>query len=95
MSLTTRPGLTSGIHEGVEDVIAAQARAALRDARLAAGLTQTELARRAGITRAQVQIMESDQDRWNPGIRLLYAVAQALDISVHDLIPDVPGSPRP
>ena len=63
----------------------------LREARLDRGLTQEELAHRAGITRTHYQQVE--RGAWkqgavsNPSIRVLARLAQALDVELSELLP--------
>ena len=68
---------------------AAESASALHRARMAAGLTQSQLAERAGLTRNHVQLLETGSlgARWNPRLDSLYALAAALGVSVVDLLP--------
>jgi putative molybdopterin biosynthesis protein len=61
----------------------------LRRARLARGLTQDELARRAGISRQALSAIESGT--YQPGVQAALALAQELDESVEALF----GAPAP
>ncbi len=56
------------------------------------GLTQADLAERAGITRASVNAIEGG--RMIPSIFLALKLASALDVSVDDLF-SLPGEGRP
>ncbi|WP_404444269.1 helix-turn-helix domain-containing protein [Microbacterium marinum] len=67
---------------------------ALRDARLAAGLTQERLAAKAGLTKNLMQLLEAGRSSGqiatarpsNPRIETLAAIASALDMTVSDLL---------
>jgi transcriptional regulator with XRE-family HTH domain len=59
---------------------------ALRTRRLAAGMTQAELARRSQVTTSYVTRLERATSA--PGIDLVDKLAQALGCSVSDLLPD-------
>lgn len=67
----------------------------LQRRRFAAGLTQEDLAHRAGLTRTHYQQIEKGE--WkrghpaNPSIKVLAYLAQALELQVGDLTPDVKG----
>lgn len=62
---------------------------AIRDARAAAGLTQVELARRAGIPRATLSAVENG--RTIPSVATALAIAQALGTSVEALFDPSPS----
>jgi transcriptional regulator with XRE-family HTH domain len=61
--------------------------------RIAAGLTQEELAHRAGLTRTHYQQIEKGEWRRgspaNPSIKVLAHLARALNVQVGDLAPSV------
>ncbi len=56
----------------------------LKAARKEKGLTQAEVARRSGITPAQITRFERDKEK--PGLRLFVAMANALDQSADSLL---------
>lgn len=58
----------------------------LKELRLAAGLTQVELAARAGIERSQYSKIENEKEPANT--RRLASLAQALGVTVSDLFSD-------
>lgn len=62
----------------------------LQRRRIAAGLTQEDLAHSAGLTRSHYQQLEKGVWRAgkpaNPSLRTLVGLAQALEISVGDLV---------
>lgn len=58
---------------------------ALRRLRVAKGLTQTELARRAKITSEYVSLLESHA-KANPSLQVLQRLAKALGVSVAELL---------
>jgi transcriptional regulator with XRE-family HTH domain len=58
--------------------------ALLKEARLAAGLTQEELAHRAGVDRSYVSQMERDLK--SPTVQMLFRVCQALNASPSAII---------
>lgn len=64
----------------------------LHSARIAAGMSQEQLAVRAGITRATYSQLEKGLTRpkvaANPTLFTLVSLSQALGLSVHDLVPD-------
>lgn len=59
---------------------------ALRDRRLAAGMTQAELARRSQVTTSYMTRLEGASSA--PGIDLVDRIAQALGCTVSDLLPE-------
>jgi len=63
----------------------------LHNARIDAGLSQEQLAVRAGITRATYSQLEKGLTRpevpANPTLYTLVSLSQALGMSVHDLVP--------
>ena len=63
--------------------------ALLRQARVAAGLSQAELAARAGVTQSVISAYESGHRQ--PALRTLAALIQAAD---HELVIDVRQQPR-
>ena len=66
-----------------------RAGALLRQARVAAGLSQAELAARAGVTQSVISAYESGHRQ--PALRTLAALIQAAD---HELVIDVRQQPR-
>lgn len=70
----------------------------LRRARVAAGLSQEDVAYRAGLTRYTYQKYEKGESRpgraANPKLRSLMAVAQVLGVSLGDLLPTDPPDLR-
>ena len=65
---------------------------ASRDARLAAGLTQAELARRLGVAPARISDIEAGRNP-DPRVQLVERVAAALDVSIEAIT--VEPEPRP
>jgi len=63
----------------------------IRITRLAQGLSQSEVARRLGVTFQQVQKYESGTNR--VGVGRLVRIAQALDVPVMALLAGIPGVP--
>lgn len=67
----------------------------LQAARLNAGLSQEQVAYRAGLSRYTYQKYERGESRpgtpANPTLRSVFAIAQALDLQLESLLPD----PRP
>jgi transcriptional regulator with XRE-family HTH domain len=61
--------------------------AELRKARLAAQLTQEELAFRAGVSRNYISLLELDEK--SPTVQTLFRVAKALNIRASKLIQNV------
>jgi transcriptional regulator with XRE-family HTH domain len=59
---------------------------ALRTARQACALTQEGLAEVSGVTTEQIQRIEGA--RTNPTLGTLYALTDALDVAVADLLPE-------
>jgi putative transcriptional regulator len=51
--------------------------------RLAAGLTQDELARRVGVRRETIVFLE--KAKYNPSLRLAYRTAKVLNVKVEEL----------
>lgn len=62
----------------------------IKHARQRANLTQKELAERIGSSPSWVYLAEDGQQ--NAQIHSLRKVAEALDISIHSLLPDTPNS---
>ena len=60
----------------------------IRQARKASGYTQEVLAKRAHISRTYLADVE--RNRYNPSMTTLQNIAQALNTSIHDLLPKVP-----
>jgi len=58
----------------------------LRDHRTSLGLTQETVAERAGIATVHLQRLEASLG--NPTLATMYALARALAVDVHTLIPD-------
>ena len=58
----------------------------LRDERVRRGLTQAALGEKAGIDPIYVSMLERGV-RGNPGIRIAYALSDALGVSVYDIFP--------
>jgi len=56
---------------------------AVREARLAAGLTQVELADRCGVTRQTIGLIEAG--RYNPTVKLALLISRAVGRSIADL----------
>jgi len=54
-------------------------------ARLAAGLSQGQLAQRAGVAQAAISRIERGETR-EPGVLIMAGIARALDTSIDDLI---------
>jgi len=65
--------------------------ARLREVRLARGLSQVELGRRANVTASYIWRLESAGA--SPGIDLVARLAKALDTTSHDLMPAI-GQPE-
>ena len=55
----------------------------VREVRVAAGLTQDELAKRVGVRRETIVFLE--QGAYNPSLRLALAIARELDAPVNRL----------
>lgn len=53
------------------------------NARIACGLTQTELAEAVGVTRQTIYLIE--QNRYNPSIKLCIAICKKLDKTLNEL----------
>jgi len=51
--------------------------------RIECGMSQTELAQRAGVTRQTIGLIESGD--FNPSIRLCIAICKALGLTLNDL----------
>ena len=66
--------------------------AAIRDHRVQAGLTQAELAQRAGIGRPHLNHIEGG--RKNPTVVVLVHLAQSLGVPPGDLLPSVTEAAR-
>lgn len=56
----------------------------LKRLRIKAGLTQDELARKAGVTYAYISMLESGTKK-NPSLMLVKKLAKALGVSIADL----------
>jgi len=65
--------------------------AALKERRLASGLSQARLAEAAGISRTAVTMIEAGQR--NPTLFVCHALAKALDLQLWPLIRKVEGQP--
>lgn len=63
----------------------------LRDHRESRGLTQAQLAKRAGVTADMLSRLENGRFQ-SPGMRTILRVADALGVSVGALLPDAPKS---
>ncbi len=59
----------------------------LRQARLAKNLSQTELAKRIGVSRQTINMIENDA--YNPTIELCIRLCKALDVTLNDLFWEV------
>ncbi len=55
----------------------------LKQARLAKNLSQTELAKRIGVSRQTINMIENDA--YNPTIRLCIKICKELDVTLNDL----------
>ena len=66
----------------------------IRAARLAADLTQTQLAKRAGIAQAALSRIERDET-YDPGLLVMAGLAESLGLSVDTLLEghDLPRTP--
>ena len=64
----------------------------LRHFRNAAGLTLDQLGERVGVAGSQLSLMENG--RREPRVTLLSSLAEALDVTVADLLDDTPPTPR-
>ena len=59
----------------------------IRDARIAAGMTQKDLAKASGVNSRQIQRLElGEADAGNLTAKNLLAIADALGVDPHDLI---------
>lgn len=67
--------------------------AELRNARLAAGLTQEKLAFSAGVDRAYVSQLENDHK--SPTVDMLYLICDALGVAASDILARVERTRRP
>jgi transcriptional regulator with XRE-family HTH domain len=63
---------------------AVRIRERIRDARLAAGLTQVELAERCDLTQGAISQMENGEG--SPRVTTLIRIADALNVPLHTLI---------
>ena len=72
------------------DALVPRIGAALRRERTAAGLTLSELARRAGISKATVSQLEAGAG--NPSIETLWSLADALGVTFAALVADPPAT---
>ena len=68
------------------DVIERAIGAAIRSARLAAGLSMTALAEQCGVS--QPYLSQLEHGKGSPSINTLYKIANALGVSPQDLLPD-------
>ncbi|WP_412883468.1 helix-turn-helix domain-containing protein [Arthrobacter phoenicis] len=75
-------------------VLAQQLGATIRALRIERNLTQEKLAQLGGITKNQVQLLESGRGHTklvepasNPKLATMYGLADALGVRVHDLLP--------
>ncbi len=59
----------------------------LRQARLAKNLSQTELAKRIGVSRQTINMIENDA--YNPTIELCIRLCKELDVTLNDLFWEV------
>lgn len=70
----------------------------LRRAREGAGLSQEQVAYRAGLTRYTYQKYEKGESRpgmpANPTLRTILAISQVLEVVIEELIPDEPPDLR-
>jgi len=66
---------------------------AIREIRQEVGVTQKNLAEAAGIDQSYLSMIESDQRR-NPGTKVIARLAQALQISIDDLVSRAGYLPR-
>ncbi len=58
----------------------------LQDSRQRAGLTQSQMAERAGLSVTMVQNLERPSDAGNPRLTTLWALSEALGVPVTDLL---------
>ncbi len=61
---------------------------AVRDLRIARGLSQGDLARDARLSKRRIQQIEGGDQESNPSLRVLHRIAAALDVTVADLVTD-------
>lgn len=66
----------------------------IRERREAAGMSQQELASKAGISLSNFAAMEQNKETANPRASTVLAIAEALGIGVYDLIGGVTEAPR-
>ncbi len=59
----------------------------MRQARLAKNLSQTELAKRIGVSRQTINMIENDG--YNPTIELCIRICKELDVTLNDLFWEV------
>jgi transcriptional regulator with XRE-family HTH domain len=67
----------------------------LRELRKTAGLTQAQLARRAGVTLATLREYEQARRRADPSLRMAARLAVALGVGVGDLAAALEGAEAP
>jgi len=60
-----------------------QVRNRIRELRLAAGLSQQELAQRVGATRQTINAIE--QEKYSPSLELAFRIAQAFKVAFEDV----------
>jgi len=65
----------------------------VRNARRRAGISQTDLAKAARVGSGTVARIETGGE--NPRVSTLYRLAEALGVSVHDLLPEQPPAETP
>jgi transcriptional regulator with XRE-family HTH domain len=66
---------------------------AVRERRIAAGLSQEALAERCGVDRKSISRMETGA--FSPSLDRVWVVAEALDVTMHELFEDAePPEPR-
>lgn len=65
---------------------------ALKRIRLERGLSQNQLAKKAGIVRSAVSMLESGQR--NPSLAVCHALALALDVSLAEVLTQIEGKQK-
>ncbi|MCI2957961.1 helix-turn-helix domain-containing protein [Agromyces atrinae] len=82
--------------EGVWEQYATELGSRLRQARAVRGLSQERIAHEAGLAAFTYQKLEKGESRpgapANPTLRTLVSLAAVLDVSLADLLPDIPDA---
>jgi transcriptional regulator with XRE-family HTH domain len=76
-----------GVHKTELDALYAEFGSKVRQKRLEAGLRQSEVAERVGLTRASISNLEAGRQR--PLLHQVYELARTLHTDLHDLLPTI------